>query len=92
MYRTGRTGLYSARAQDCPQEMERNEAAPRHSWARQHAWLLLSFFPFPVVHPEHDHGTVCGFSMMEQVRLCAVWPTENWLGNSINHIQGWMTV
>ena len=46
MYRTGRTGLYSARAQDCPQEMERNEAAPRHSWARQHAWLLLSFFPF----------------------------------------------
>ena len=33
---------------------------------------------------------VCGFSMMEQVRLCAVWPTENWLGSSINHIQGWM--
>ena len=30
--------------------------------------------------------------MMEQVRLCAVWPTENWLGSSINHIQGWKTV
>ena len=29
---------------------------------------------------------------MERVRLCAVWPTENWLGSSMNHIQGWMTV
>ena len=35
---------------------------------------------------------VCGFSMMEQVRLCAVWPMENWLGSSMNHIQGWRTV
>ena len=35
---------------------------------------------------------VCGFSMMEQVRLCAVWPMENWLGCSLNHIQGWTTV
>ena len=30
--------------------------------------------------------------MMEQVRLCAVWPTENWLASSLNHIQGWATV
>ena len=37
-------------------------------------------------------NTVCGFSMKEQVRLCAVWPTENWLGSSMNHIQDWMTV
>ena len=29
---------------------------------------------------------------MEQVRLCAVWPTENWLGSSLNQIQGWTTV
>ena len=29
---------------------------------------------------------------MEQVRLCAVWPTENWIGSSMNHIQGCMTV
>ena len=35
---------------------------------------------------------VCGFSVLEQVRLCAVWPTENWLGYSMNHIQGWKTV
>ena len=35
---------------------------------------------------------VCGFSMMKQVKLCAVWSTENWLGSSVNHIQGWMTV
>ena len=35
---------------------------------------------------------VCGFSMMEQVRLCAVWPTENCLGSSMNHMQGWRIV
>ena len=29
---------------------------------------------------------------MEQVRLCAVWPMENWLGSFMNHKQGWMTV
>ena len=29
--------------------------------------------------------------MMVQVRrLCAVRPTENWLGSSMNHIQGWL--
>ena len=30
---------------------------------------------------------VCGFSMMGQVRLCAVWPMENGLGSSLNHIR-----
>ena len=30
--------------------------------------------------------------MMEQVRICAVWPTENWHGTSLNQIQGWTTV
>ena len=30
--------------------------------------------------------------MMEQVRLCAVWPMENWLGYSLNQRQGWTTV
>ena len=35
---------------------------------------------------------VSGFSMMEHVRFCAAWPTENWLGSSMNHIQGWKTV
>ena len=42
---------------DGPQEMERNLAAARHSWARQHAWLLLNFFPFPVGHPPHPPCT-----------------------------------
>ena len=28
---------------------------------------------------------VCGFSMMKQ--FCSVWPTENWPGPSMNHIQ-----
>ena len=30
--------------------------------------------------------------MMEQVRLGDVWPMENWLGSSLNQIQGWTTV
>ena len=29
---------------------------------------------------------------MEQVKLCAVWPMENWLGSSLNQIQGWTAV
>ena len=37
--------------------MERNEAAARHSWAWQHAWLLLHFFPFPVGQTIYSHGT-----------------------------------
>ena len=31
---------------------------------------------------------VCGFSTTGQVRLCAIWPRENWLGSSRNHVQG----
>ena len=31
-------------------------------------------------------------SMMEHVRLCAVSPMENWLGSSLNQIQGWTAV
>ena len=27
----------------------------------------------------HSSNPVCGFSMMELVRLCAVWPMENGL-------------
>ena len=30
--------------------------------------------------------------MVEQVIVCAVWPMENWIGSSLNHIQGWTTV
>ena len=40
----------------------------------------------------HSSNPVCIFSMTEQVRLTAVWPTENWLGSSLNQIQGWTTV
>ena len=40
----------------------------------------------------HSSNPVCGFSMMEPVRLCAVWPMENWLGSSLNQMQGWTTV
>ena len=40
----------------------------------------------------HLWKPVCGFSMMGPVSICAVWPTENWLGSSLNKIQGWTTV
>ena len=40
----------------------------------------------------HSSNLVCGFSMMEQVRLCAVWPMENWLGSFLDQIQGCTTV
>ena len=35
---------------------------------------------------------LCGFSLMEQVRLCAVWTMDSWLGSSRNNTQGLMTV
>ena len=35
----------------------------------------------------HSFNPVCGFSTME-IRLCAVWPMENWLGSPLNQIQG----
>ena len=49
--------MYSARAQDDPQEMERNEALAKHVAWPCCDWLLLNFFPFPVGHPEHEHCT-----------------------------------
>ena len=39
---------YSVDGVDVTQEMERNEAAARHSWDSQHTWLMLRFSPFPV--------------------------------------------
>ena len=42
--------------------------------------------------PGQSSSPVCGFWPMEQVRLCAVWPGENWLGSSMDHLQGWRTV
>ena len=47
--------LYSACAQDDPQEMERNKAKAKHVAWPSCAWLLLSLFPFPVGHPVHEH-------------------------------------
>ena len=38
--------VYRADGVGGQQEMERNKAADRDSWARQHAWLLLNFFHF----------------------------------------------
>ena len=40
----------------------------------------------------HSSNPACGFYMMEQVRLCAVRPMENWIDSSLNQIQGRTTV
>ena len=42
----------------------------------------------------HSSNPVCGFSVMELVRFCAVWPMENCLGSSLKlkQIQCWTTV
>ena len=56
----GATEMYSLRAQDGPQEMERNEATAKHVACPNCAWLLLSFFPLPVGHPEHGHCITLG--------------------------------
>ena len=37
-----------------PTRVNGRTATELHSWARQHAWLLLKLFPFPVGHPEHE--------------------------------------
>ena len=57
------------------------------------------FLPPPdILILEHDSSIlkqssnpVCGFSVMEQVKVCAVWPRGNWLSSSMNHIQ-WSAV
>ena len=55
---------------------------------------LLEFLPLKLESRifGHSFGPVCGFSMMEQVRLCAVWPMGIWLDSSLNQIQGWTTI
>ena len=67
-------------------------------WVKLHA---MAAFYSDIVVPEHESSIfrsfiqrpVCGFSMMEQVRLCAVWPTENKLGTSkTTYRVGWMSL
>ena len=58
---------------------------PRQQLARLPAEFLALKHESRIIG--HSSCLACGFSMMEQVRLCAVWPTENWLGSSLNQIQ-----
>ena len=46
---------YRADGVDGQLEMERNKATAKHVAWPSCAWLLLSFFPYPVGHPEHEH-------------------------------------
>ena len=48
--------------------MERNQAAARHSWAGQHAWLLLNFFPMPVGQTIYAHCTCIHTTGLFRVR------------------------
>ena len=43
-------------------------------------------------HESRIFGHSSNLSIMEQVRLCAVWAMDNWLGSSLNQIQDWTTV
>ena len=49
---------FSSRAgvQDAQQEMERNKAAAKQSTVIPTYQLVLTFPPFPVGHPAHEHG------------------------------------
>ena len=51
--------MYRAATLDVAQEMERNEATDKHVAMPSCAWLQLSFFPFPVLHPM-SAGCTCG--------------------------------
>ena len=62
---------------------------PRDVWLLQAEFLALKHASRIL---EHSSNPARGFSMMEQIRLCAVWPMKNWLGSSLNQIQGWTTV
>ena len=66
--------------------MERNYTEAIHSWARQQAWLLLIFFPFPVGNPVstgcsyiHVHAScittmTCGkFLLVLTACCCCFW-------------------
>ena len=61
-------------------------------WKRGGLWPDILFINHVCSILGHSSNPVCGFSMMEQVRLCAAWPMENWLGSSMTQIQSWMTV
>ena len=57
-----------------------------------HIMALSSRHPFSkarIQHIRQSSNPACGFSMMEQVRLCAVCATENCLGSSKKHITRW---
>ena len=44
-----------------------------------------------IASSDQSSNPVFGFSMMEQVRICTVCPTENWLGTSkTTYRVGWM--
>ena len=44
-----------------------------------------------VAYSNHSFNPVCGFSMIEQIRLCTVWPQEIWFGTSkTTYRDGWM--
>ena len=65
-------------------------------WEGRGCYSVLSTADFLALKHEssilgHSSIPVWGFSMMEQVRLCAVWPMENCIGSSLNQIQGWTT-
>ena len=63
--------IYRMDGVDVAQETERNQAVARHSWARQHTWLLLSLSPFPVGYTLHP---LCTGPTFLTIPVCCLFP------------------
>ena len=80
-----------ARARGRERVKDRFKGAAAVAGAALRADILLLKYDSRIIR-QSSNPVLCGFSMTEQVRLCVVLPTENWLGSSMNPIQGWKTV
>ena len=101
MFQDDHNAVYKLATSDCERALNTAELSkcaqrPATEVAEEMRKLILRPDILSLKHDSsifrESSNPVCCFSMMEQVRLCAVWPMENWLGSSMNHIQGWMTV
>ena len=67
------------------------EGRRKGKWGMPPLPQTSSFQSTRVAYSDHSSNPVCGLSMMELVRLCTVWPQENWLGTcKTTYRVGWM--
>ena len=80
-----------ARARGRERVKDRIKGAAAVAGAALRADILLLKYDSRIFS-QSSNPVLCGFSIMKQSKLCGVWPMENWLVSSVNHIQGRMTV